>query len=318
MIARSRLLPRPPPPCPRPLRPAATARRPFHRTAPRRDDSTTPDHYATLDLPPTASPADIKKQFYALSKAHHPDLHPADPHAAERFVRISEAHATLASPEARAKYDRAHARAHPHRHAHAHAHPSGSPHASAAASSPAGGRPASGLSRRRTQFRGPPPSFYRSGGWGEHGEKRAEHASQASHAANAQSQSPPPGAAGTGPGGFASGHAHDVPHFDRHGHTRTHSEIERTRHKARRKQWDSTRSADDGDREGGDRDALDYSGGSTMLVNFVVMCGVLVTIFAVSGTLFGVGGGGHPSSAAAAAAAGEKGRRRKMREEEDV
>lgn len=149
--------------------------------------------------------------------------------------------------------------------------------------SPAGGRPASGLSRRRTQFRGPPPSFYRSGGWGKHSEKRSEHASKASHSSEAQghAQSGPGGPnaePGTGPGGFAQGFDNDVPHFDQRGHYQTHSTIEKTRHRIRRKRGVS---AED----------LDFEGGSSMLFNFIAISGVLGVIILASGAMVGSGGG---------------------------
>ena len=200
------------------------------------------------------------RQFYKLSKSHHPDLHPDDPEASNRFVRISEAYSTLGSPSKRARYDRDLARSQP---SPSHAR-SGS---YSSASSPAGGRPASGLSRRRTQFRGPPPSFYRSGGWGAHGEKRGEAASQASHAYEAGgASSGAAGAGGTGPGGFSMGDDNDVPHFDRQGHTRTHSEFERTRHWARRTQQRRVRREEEMD---------DYAGASAGW-GFVSICAVLL------------------------------------------
>ncbi|KAK3670474.1 hypothetical protein LTR78_009578 [Recurvomyces mirabilis] len=211
-------------------------------------------------------------QFYKLSKANHPDLHPNDSHAAERFVKISEAHATLGSPQKKTRYDRDFLRASPS----STAGPSGGPSGSYS-SAHAGSRPASGLSRRRTQFRGPPPSFYRSGGWGDQGEKRGEAASQAGHAHEAQSQQQQQqsqaGPAGTGPGGFTSGFDNDVRHFDHDGHYKTHSGIERTRHKARRKNRVYAE-----DLEGA-------VGGSSALFNFVMISGVLCIIFGVSGGL---------------------------------
>lgn len=116
-------------------------------------------------------------------------------------------------------------------HSHHH-HPRGSYHSSG----PAGGRPASGLSRRRSQFRGPPPSFYRSGGWGEHSAKR-----QAAQDATGETQAGfgdkkgDGGAAGMGggmgPGQQPWGHdrMNDVPHFDREGHFRTHESYDKRR-----------------------------------------------------------------------------------------
>src|ERR1051325_1551533 len=62
----------------------------FHTTTPRRSDSL-PNHYEILQLSPTASSAEIKRQFYTLSKKHHPDRNPDDPTASTRFVAISEA-----------------------------------------------------------------------------------------------------------------------------------------------------------------------------------------------------------------------------------
>ncbi|KAF2718245.1 DnaJ-domain-containing protein [Polychaeton citri CBS 116435] len=224
-----------------------------------------PNHYETLDLPTNASATDVKKQFYKLSKSHHPDLHPNDTTASQRFVKISEAYATLGSMEKRARYD--------HDFLRATGEPSSAadiPRGSYSSASPAGGRPASGLSKRRTKFHGPPPSFYQSGGWGAYGAKREEAARNASHAHEAQgrAQSGPTGPAGTGPGGFAFGFDNDVPHFDRKGHYQTHSTIEKTRHKARRKQ------------ETADELHINASGG--MMLNFFVVCGMLGFIYSAS------------------------------------
>ncbi|KAK0937558.1 hypothetical protein LTR29_010891 [Friedmanniomyces endolithicus] len=229
-----------------------------------------PDHYTTLGVAINASPGEIKKQFYKLSKAHHPDLHPNDPTAAERFVQISEAHTILGSTEKKAQYDRDFLRSQPS-FSTARATPSGS---YSSASTHAGGRPASGLSRRRTQFRGPPPSFYRGGGWGEHSEKRGEAASSASHSHEAQGQAQT-GPAGTGPGGFTAGFSNDVPHFDHEGHLKTHSTIEQTRHRARRKVRVQAAESDDP--------------GPGALFNFVMIGGVILGTLGISGTLSGWG-----------------------------
>ena len=197
-----------------------------------------------------------------MSKKHHPDRNPNDPQAADRFVKISEAYHVLGSAEKRARYDRDFLRtSQPH-------HPSGS----YSSTGPAGGRPATGLSRRRTQFKGPPPSFYRNGGWGHFSEKRSEHASKASHAHEAAGSSSAQDAPGTGPSGFTSGFDNDVRHFDREGHFRTHDAVQRNRHRARR-------------RTGG-VDAEVIVGSSTMLSNFVLLSGVLTVIFSISGILF--------------------------------
>ncbi|KAI4842766.1 DnaJ-domain-containing protein, partial [Aureobasidium sp. EXF-8845] len=176
-----------------------------------------PDHYATLGIATTASAGDVKKQFFQLSKKHHPDHNPNDPTAADRFVKISEAYNVLGSVDKRATYDRDFLRASQP----SSSHPQGSHHSSG----PAGGRPATGLSRRRTQFKGPPPSFYRSGGWGNFSQKRSDYASQESHqheAAGSTNTSSAQDAPGTGPAGYQAGFNNDIPHWDREGHFRTH------------------------------------------------------------------------------------------------
>ncbi|TVY22114.1 Chaperone protein DnaJ, partial [Lachnellula hyalina] len=77
----------------------------FHTTAIRRDAIPQPNHYEILQIPTNASASEVKKSFYALSKAHHPDLNPSDPSASQRFVAISNAYATLSSPTKRSAYD---------------------------------------------------------------------------------------------------------------------------------------------------------------------------------------------------------------------
>ncbi|KAI5812567.1 hypothetical protein BZA77DRAFT_359127 [Pyronema omphalodes] len=104
-------------------------------------------HYEILGVPEAATKAEIKKRFYELSKLHHPDLNRQDPEAPKKFIAINNAYSILGNPKLREKYDKELFRVRP-----SHA-------------SPMGARPASGLSRRRTQPMGPPPSFYRNGGW---------------------------------------------------------------------------------------------------------------------------------------------------------
>jgi outer membrane lipoprotein-sorting protein/curved DNA-binding protein CbpA len=48
----------------------------------------------------------LKKAFRRAIKANHPDLHPGDPDAAERFMEIIAANACLRDPKQRASYDR--------------------------------------------------------------------------------------------------------------------------------------------------------------------------------------------------------------------
>ncbi|PSK34345.1 DnaJ subfamily B member 9 [Elsinoe australis] len=237
-----------------------------------RDDP--PSHYDTLGLKQNATAKEIKKQFYTLSKSHHPDLHPNDPNASSRFVKISEAYTVLGSPEKRAKYDRSIV---PASAPASRSHPSGS--YSSHTAGPAGGRAPSGLSRRRTQFRGPPPSFYKSGGWGSQGAKRAEYQGrEREHGAAGAGTGGRTDAGsagtdgkgswaydepGTGPGGFAPGWDNDVPHFDRQGHYRTQESVERMRRRARNEEVE-----------------VGASGG--VLGPFIAVTGVIGFVFAIS------------------------------------
>lgn len=197
---------------PRPALPYTTL---FHTTSAWRSESAS--YYETLGLDPNASAGDIKKQFYSLSKTHHPDHNPNDPQASERFVKISEAYAILGSPQKRERYDRdiqgvqGANRSKATRGSHS-SYPT-----------PFGSRPASGLSRRRTQFKGPPPSFYRSGGWGAQGSKRQ---AQAEGSGTAETGEPRGG--GFGPGQGQAGF-NDVPHFDRERHHRTQEQQDERR-----------------------------------------------------------------------------------------
>ncbi|RPB06826.1 DnaJ-domain-containing protein [Morchella conica CCBAS932] len=158
-------------------------------------------HYETLDLPSNSTRAEIKKRYFELSKAHHPDRNRSDPLASNRFIKISTAYAVLGHEKHRAKYDFELARKHGSR-------PVG----------PVGGRPASGLSKRRGQFHGPPPSFFRNGGWSRFKGKSA-------HAGQERPDSSP----GSGPGGFGAGgptaaRTDDVPHFNYGQKYRQHEE----------------------------------------------------------------------------------------------
>ncbi|KAK0627020.1 hypothetical protein B0T14DRAFT_511559 [Immersiella caudata] len=197
--------------------------RPFHTTRPLHDDTdSSKSHYDVLKVTPDATPSEIKRSYFALSKTHHPDHNRSDPHASRRFMRISEAYSILGHAEKRARYDRDVLRrphAVPHR-----GHPKGSYHSS---QSQAGGRPASGLSRRRGPFQGPPPSFFRSGGWGSYSEKRrAAHEETTGTGSYGAKEGPGPQAGGMGPGQnpyrSRADRYNDVPHFDREAHERTH------------------------------------------------------------------------------------------------
>ncbi len=63
------------------------------------------DYYEVLGLQKGASEADIKKAYRKMAKQYHPDLHPNDPEAAEKFKEVNEANEVLSDPDKRAKYD---------------------------------------------------------------------------------------------------------------------------------------------------------------------------------------------------------------------
>ncbi|KAL1635466.1 hypothetical protein SLS58_010223 [Diplodia intermedia] len=238
---------------------------------------------------PRLSPA---RQFYSLSKRHHPDRNKGDPAASSRFVRISEAYHVLGSPEKRSRYDRDQARLHPHSHHH-HSHHSHSSYAG-----PAGSRPPSGLSRRRTQFRGPPPSFYRNGAWGAQSAKRSAaggyHDGYSSTNPYAETtdhhndpggdnttytgafyNNPAGGFGGGGGGGFGPGQAERgwdtaLPHWDRVAHRRTQEGISaRLSRRARARGEMST-------------DEMKNGGGPwSLLINFFVVGGAIAFVASI-------------------------------------
>lgn len=239
------------------LRPALVPAARFSISTRHLSDSA-PNHYEALQLSPTASAADIKRQFYTLSKQHHPDRNPNDPSASSRFVAISEAYHVLSVPEKRAQYDAQISQSQASRWGRdTSQHPQGS----YSSASFAGSRPASGLSKRRGTFRGPPPSFYKSGGYGKHGAKRAEYAHH-EHAGAKDAEDTAHesygGFAGFGPG--QTRHGTHVPHFDDRRHKQTHDNVNEHIH-ARRKT-----------RRAAEIPELDRRG---MLVNFVLVAGAV-------------------------------------------
>ncbi len=63
------------------------------------------DYYEVLGIQKDASADDIKKAYRKLAKENHPDLHPGDKAAEERFKEINEAYEILSDQDKRAKYD---------------------------------------------------------------------------------------------------------------------------------------------------------------------------------------------------------------------
>lgn len=63
------------------------------------------DYYKILGVDKTATQDDVKKAYRKLARQYHPDLHPNDPNAKEKFQAINEANEVLGDPEKRKKYD---------------------------------------------------------------------------------------------------------------------------------------------------------------------------------------------------------------------
>jgi curved DNA-binding protein len=63
------------------------------------------DYYSVLGIPRHASEKEIRRAFRRLAHRYHPDKNPGDPASEERFKEINEAHAVLADPDKRNRYD---------------------------------------------------------------------------------------------------------------------------------------------------------------------------------------------------------------------
>lgn len=248
-----------------------------------------PNCYEVLDVPITATQAEIKKKFYALSLRHHPDRNRDDPTASQRFARISAAYNILGNHTKRATYDRDHGILAHHKAAtstHSSTapgyHPMGSHssyghgyYASAnvndKGASYAGSRPASGLSKRKGAFRGPPPSFYAHGGYGNHA--RGKHPHQQGQAGPGASAG---GAAGAGkkwedadPTSFID--RNNVYHFNARGHYRTQTAEDNRREERRSRAM----GAELNDQYIGNR--------GDFAVRFVIVCVMLAGAVALTG-----------------------------------
>lgn len=66
----------------------------------------TENPYDVLGVKPEASDKEIKSAYRKLAKELHPDLHPGDSSAEEKFKAISGAYGLLGDPEKRARFDR--------------------------------------------------------------------------------------------------------------------------------------------------------------------------------------------------------------------
>ncbi|KAJ5614351.1 hypothetical protein N7528_008005 [Penicillium herquei] len=183
-----------------------------------------------------------KRQYYALCLRHHPDHNREDPDANKKFLRLTTAYNTLRNASKRAAYDREHG--FHHTLTHSHGHPVGSHSSHTAAhygGSYAGSRPASGLSKRRGTFQGPPPSFYAQGGYGKTGRTGFEGAytGPSSGESNGSRKEDDP----EDPMGFI--YRNPLGHFNARAHFRTQSAEDRRRSERRKAAREEAMKQDD-------------------------------------------------------------------------
>lgn len=62
------------------------------------------DYYSILQLPPAASPPEIKKAYRKLAQQYHPDKNNNDAYAAMQFAEIKEAYEVLINPAKKEYY----------------------------------------------------------------------------------------------------------------------------------------------------------------------------------------------------------------------
>jgi len=65
----------------------------------------TADYYSILEVWPTASVEEIKRNYFRLAKLYHPDAAGDTPENRERFKEINEAYGVLSDPQKRAAHD---------------------------------------------------------------------------------------------------------------------------------------------------------------------------------------------------------------------
>ena len=63
------------------------------------------DYYEAMGLNKSASDDEIKKAYRKLAKQYHPDLHPGDKEAEEKFKELNEAYEVLSDKDKKARYD---------------------------------------------------------------------------------------------------------------------------------------------------------------------------------------------------------------------
>lgn len=144
----------------------------------------------------------------------------------------------------------------------------------------AGSRPASGLSKRRGQFRGPPPSFYAHGGYGN---RKAPEGGPSSSTAGGWSEEDPTAFIFRNP----------VNHFNAQGHYKTQTAEDARRQERRSKAMGAALNEQ-------------YIGSrGDFAVRFIIVCGILVGAGSMTGLI------GWPGERSSKASTSSKPTRRK-------